>query len=263
MEETFTYSYDDTTVAWSKVGEGKPLIILHGWGSSRQVMMPLAKQLADLRTSYILDLPGFGDSPAPSQPWNVDTYTDLVINFIQDQRIEEADLLVHSFGGRIALKLCARRQAKQIIDKVLITGGAGMKPRRSLSYYIRKYTAKILKAPFLLLPGTLQKKALQRLRNTKVWKSLGSSDYQKLEGVMRQTFVQTVTEYLETCLPKIPHDVLLLWGRDDNATPIYQAERMEKGIEHAALVVIDNAGHYAFLDQPTRFTSIARAFFEA
>jgi pimeloyl-ACP methyl ester carboxylesterase len=225
-------------------------------------MRPLAKQLATLRTCYILDLPGFGDSPEPKQAWAVDDYADLIEQFITDKKLAKTDLLVHSFGGRIALKLCARPTGKKLIAKVLITGGAGMKPKRSASYYLKKYTAKLLKAPFLILPSELKNKALDRLRQTSLWKALGSSDYSKLSGVMRQTFVKSVTEYLEPCLPNIPHEVLLLWGRDDQAAPLYQAERMEKGIEKAALVVIDYAGHYAFLDRPAHFSSIANAFFE-
>ncbi len=79
---------------------------------------------------------------------------------------------------------------------------------------------------------------------------------------MRETFVKSVTEHLDNCLPHIPHEVLLLWGRNDEATPLYQGQRMEKGIKNAALVTIDNADHYAFLDRPKHFASIARAFFE-
>lgn len=262
MQNTETYNYDRLSISYKKVGAGKPLLILHGWGSSGQVMMPLAQQLSKLRTCYVLDLPGFGDSPAPARPWSVDDYADLVQQFIEDQELGTVDLLVHSFGGRIALKLCAREERKQLIDKVLITGGAGMKPKRSLSYYLKKYTAKTLKAPFLILPSGPREKALNWLRQTPVWKSLGSSDYAKLSGVMRQTFVRTVTEYLEPCLPRIPHEVLLLWGRDDHAAPLYQAERMERDIKNAALVVIDHAGHYAFLDRPARFVAITKAFFE-
>lgn len=239
-----------------------PLLILHGWGSDKQVMMPLAKQLTDIRDCYVLDLPGFGNSSIPKEPWKVDDYADMVQQFIMDLEIEPTDLLVHSFGGRIALKLCARADADQLIGKVLITGGAGMKPRRDFSYYLKKYTAKSLKAPFYILPSNLRDKALQKLRQTSLWKALGSSDYSKLSGVMRETFVKTVTEYLEPCLPKIPHEVLLLWGENDDAAPLYQAERMEKGMENAALVVIDHAGHYAFLDRPSHFTSVAKAFFK-
>lgn len=264
IETTKIYHYDNLSVSYNRVGiqDKKPLIILHGWGSSKQVMMPLAKELSDIRDCYVFDLPGFGNSSIPDRPWSVDDYADLIQQFIQDRKFDSVDLLVHSFGGRIALKLCSRHMAKQRITKVLITGGAGMKPNRDWKYYGRKYTAKLLKAPFLILPSSLREKALGWLRQTSLWKTLGSSDYSKLEGVMRETFVKTVTEYLEPCLPKIPHEVLLLWGENDEAAPLYQAKRMEKGIEHAALVVIDHAGHYAFLDRPSHFASIADAFFQ-
>ena len=264
LETVKTYHYRDLSISYARVGMQKrqPLIVLHGWGSSKQVMMPLAQQLSDIRDCYVLDLPGFGNSSVPHEPWEIDDYADLIQEFISDHKFESADLLVHSFGGRIALKLCSREQMKAKISKVLITGGAGMKPKRSLGYYFRKYLAKTLKAPFLLLPEKPREKALEKLRATRIWKALGSSDYSKLSGVMRETFVRTVTEYLEPCLSRIPHEVLLLWGRNDQAAPLYQAERMEKGIENAALVVMDDAGHYAFLDRPSHFVSIAKAFFK-
>lgn len=239
-----------------------PLLILHGWGSNKQVMMPLAKELSDIRDCYVLDLPGFGNSSVPQEAWDIDDYADLIQQFIRDLEIVTTDLLVHSFGGRITLKLCARDKDTQLIGKVLITGGAGMKPKRDFSYYIKKYTAKLLKAPFYILPSNMRSKALNKLRKTSLWKALGSSDYSKLSGIMRDTFVQTVNEYLEPCLPKISHEVLLLWGENDEAAPLYQAKRMEKRIKNAALVVIDHAGHYAFLDRPSHFASIAKAFFK-
>lgn len=262
MSQNLTFAYNDQSIIYQKTGEGKPLIILHGWGSSKRVMMPVAQNLSHLRTSYVLDLPGFGDSPEPARAWTIDDYADAVQAFIESLDEQKVDVLVHSFGGRIMLKLCAREFGKTHIDKVLITGGAGMKPRRSMKYYIRKYTAKILKAPFLILPGSLREKALGWLRTTSLWKSLGSSDYSKLSGVMRETFVKSVTEYLETSLPQISHETLLIWGRNDESTPVYQGQRIEKGIKNAALVIIEDAGHYAFLDKPKQFARIAEAFFK-
>ncbi len=77
---------------------------------------------------------------------------------------------------------------------------------------------------------------------------------------MRETFVLSVEEYLEPTLPNISHSVLLLWGKNDDATPLYQAKRMEKGISEAALVVMNDCGHYAFLDKPKQFAVIAEAY---
>ena len=84
---------------------------------------------------------------------------------------DHVDVLVHSFGGRVILKLLNRRKGKEVIQKVLITGGAGMKPKRSITYYFRKYTAKTLKAPFLILPASHRDKALSWLRGTNLGKA--------------------------------------------------------------------------------------------
>lgn len=259
--ELHTFTYQDLPVHYRKTGRGRPLLFLHGWGSKSDVMCPLAERLSTLRTCYLPDLPGFGQSPVPKQAWSVGDYADMIESFIRSLDVDKVDLLVHSFGGRIALKLLARPDIRERTGKVLIAAGAGMRPRRGWRYYGRKYLAKALKLPFVLLPKPYRDRALRNLRSTTLWKKLGSSDYQQLEGTMREIFVQTVTEHLDHLLPKISGDILLVWGDQDSATPLYQGKRMENGIDGAALVTIEGAGHYAFLDRPAHFARIARAFF--
>ncbi len=250
------------TIAWRDQGQGEPLLILHGWGVDSSVMVSTMNRLAALRRCVAIDFPGFGASPAPSEAWGVDDYADMVREFLAANGIDRCDILAHSFGGRVTLSLLAADPDRSSFGKVLITGGAGMKPRRTWRYYYRRTLATILKAPFALLPSTVREKGLARLRTTSIWKSLGSSDYQQLQGVMRETFVKTVNHYQEALLPKIPHDILLLWGADDTATPLYQGERLEQGLKNAALVKIDRAGHFAFLDQPAQFGAIAEAYYK-
>lgn len=250
-------------LAWYSTGNGKPLLLLHGWGSDSKVMAPMAKQLQDIRTSYLADFPGFGNSPAPSSAWGVDDYADLIEEFITKTFPDNSiDLIVHSFGGRIALKLLTRPTVSSKIDKVVFTGAAGLKPKRSASFYLKKYTAKTLKLPFSLLPKNLRDRGLNNLRKTALWKSLGSSDYQKLSGVMRETFVACVNEHLDDLVPQIDHEILLIWGENDRATPLNQAKRFDKMLKESALVEIPGGGHYAFLDKPKQFSAILRAYFE-
>lgn len=261
--ETKQFPYDGLNVAYYKVGTGKPLIMLHGWGSSSAVMMPLAKKLAKHRTCVLLDLPGFGESPEPRSAWSIGNYADMVLGFIQDNYSDTpVDFLVHSFGGRILLKILSMKDRPIPIEKMIITGGAGLKPKRSLSYHVKRLTAKLLKLPVKLVIPSKRDAVMNRLRKTNLWKSLGSSDYQKLTGVMRETFVKSVTEFFDDHLPAIDDEMLLLWGRDDAATPIDQAKRLERGLKNSALVEIEDAGHYAFLDQPARFTAIVRAYLD-
>ena len=261
--KTKRYTYNELPVAHYMVGDGKPLIILHGWGSSSQVMMPLAKKLSELRTCVLIDLPGFGETPEPQEPWAVGDYADLVETFISEKYPESpVDFLVHSFGGRILLKILSRPDRRIQIEKMIITGGAGLKPKRSFSYHMKRLTAKLLKMPVRLVIPSKREAVMKKLRNTSLWKSLGSSDYQNLSGVMRETFVKSVTEFFDDKLHGIDDELLLLWGKDDAATPADQAHRMEKGLINSALVEIEDAGHYAFLDQPSKFTAIARAYLD-
>lgn len=253
------FLYQETRVSYYKLGEGAPLVVLHGWGASADVMLPAVQKLADLRTCYVIDLPGFGKSDEPPEGWSVEDYARCTVAFVQELGFGKPDLFVHSFGARIMLKMLGEKMIETGL--ILVTGGAGLKPSRSVQYYIKKYTVKVLKFPFQLLPTSLEQKGLSWLRTTELWKKLGSGDYQKLQGVMRETFVKSVTEYLDHYMPAISNEILLLWGEDDEATPLDQAHRMEKGLSNAALVTINGAGHYAFLDQPGQFNAIARAFF--
>jgi pimeloyl-ACP methyl ester carboxylesterase len=226
-------------------------------------MIPLARQIMTLRTCYLIDFPGFGESPEPGQAWGVGEYAELVRKFADEILPGESfDLLVHSYGGRVAMNLLTNPPFSHRIDKVIFTGAAGLKPSRSLKFYLKKYTAKILKLPFLLLPGRLREKGLKRLRKTALWKKLGSSDYQKLSGVMRATFVRSVNEHQDHLMQDIKQEILLIWGRNDTATPLEQGERFEKFLPKSALVVIEDAGHYAFLDKPKQFAAIAQAYLE-
>ncbi|MDX1642418.1 MAG: alpha/beta hydrolase, partial [Balneolaceae bacterium] len=251
------------SLAWYKTGEGKPILILHGWGSDSNVMMPIAKLIGDIRRCYLVDFPGFGKSAEPQSPWNVDDYADIIDEFATNIVDEpKFDLIVHSFGARVALKLLTRAEIRSKIDKVVFTGAAGLKPKRSASFYLKKYTAKTLKLPFYLLPQSLREKGLEKLRKTCLWRSLGSSDYQKLAGTMRQTFVTCVNEHLDHLLPKVDHEILLVWGANDTATPLHQGKQMENLFKNCALVVIDGAGHYAFLDKPKQFAAILKAYLE-
>lgn len=256
------FEFQGNRIAYKKVGQGKPLLVLHGWGASGDVMIPLIRSLNIKRTFYIIDFPGFGNSKAPNDVWTVTHYAAMVSEFIAQVCGDAVDIIAHSFGGRVTLKVCSHPEWRVLVGKVLITGGAGMTPRRSASFYFKKYLAKTLKFPFTLLPETWESRGLTWLRSTRLWKLLGSSDYQTLQGVMREVFVKVVTEHLEKTLPHINHEVLLLWGANDQSTPLYQAKIMERGLKNAGLAVIENAGHYAFLDRPHQFKVITDTFFK-
>lgn len=222
-------------------GAGKPLLLLHGYLANKEIFVGAADALPFRRTVAI-DLPGFGESfPLPSA-WSVDDYADCVSEVLDG--LGEADILAHSFGARIALKLAARGDAR--IGKMLLTGAAGLKPRRTFSYYRKVYTYKFLK--HFRDPNQLDLK-------------YGSPDYRALSPIMKESFKKIVGEDLTPLLCDVKVPVLLVFGDKDTETPPYMAERMHRGIEGSALVRFADAGHFCFLDCPARFYAVAREFF--
>lgn len=235
------------------------LVILHGWGSEAKVFFPLCRALSDLRSCLLIDFPGFGKSEALRTTWQPETYARLVDAWLE-KVAPGADILVHSFGNRILLRLLADGRLTNRLGKIIVTGGAGLKPRRSLQTRMKRAVALTATFPARLMPTGPRQAYHRWVRTTGLWKAISSADYARLEGPMRETFVRVVNDHLDALLPRIRREMLLLWGEHDTATPVEQGRRLEKGIEGSALVVIKGAGHYAFLDKPGEFHTIVRSY---
>lgn len=244
----------DQQVHYEKKGSGYPLILLHGWGCDLHIFDRIAPDLEENFCVYRLDFPGFGQSPEPNAAWSTEAYGDLTIDFFKALGIEHPILIGHSFGGRVILRIAERVQPR----KIILTGGAGIKPERPFSYYVRVYTYKSLKwLASLPVLKSLLADTMDRYR-----KKAGSSDYQQASEIMRGVLVKAVNEDLSPLLPKVPASTLLIWGELDTATPLRDGKLMEKFIPDAGLVILNGGTHYAFLEQAPKFLTIVNHFLE-
>jgi pimeloyl-ACP methyl ester carboxylesterase len=166
----------------------------------------------------------------------------------------------HSNGGRIALYMASRPPFAARLDRLVLVGPSGITPRRSPSTRLKAGLAQALKAPLQALPGPLREPALDWLRHSLLWKALGSSDYNALAGVMRATFVRTVTHHLDDEVARITAPTLIFWGTRDAAVSRHQVETLADRIPDAGLVPLDGAGHYAHLDAPAPVLAGTRHF---
>ena len=127
---------------------------------------------------------------------------------------------------------------------------------------MKKNLARTLKVPFEILPDPLREFGLDWLRHSLVWRALGSSDYRALTGVMRHTFVKTVTCHLDDRIDRIEVPVLLFCGDRDEAISRRQMHVLKDTIANAGLVILPDAGHYGYLDDPGAFIAATRHFLE-
>ncbi|MCR6111823.1 alpha/beta hydrolase [Bacillus sp. A301a_S52] len=245
----------DVTLNYHVSGEGQEIVLLHGWGANIAAFSPVHKNLEQHFKVYSLDLPGFGESTEPPSQWSVQDFVNVLREFVEKMGIEHPILMGHSHGGRIAIMYTATYGD---VKKVILVDSAGIKPKRKLSYYVKVYTYKAAKN-ILKLPG-LNKYRDKILSNMKA--KVGSTDYKNASGVMQQTLVQVVNEDLQHLMPKITVPTLLIFGENDTATPVSHGKRMEELIPDAGLVVLKNAGHFAYLDQLHQFNVIVNTFLE-
>ncbi len=237
---------------YSVQGSGSPIVLMHGWGCNLTTLASIETVAAENHTVYNVDFPGFGKSEEPSEVWGVEKYTQLIEAFIKLENIENPILLGHSFGGRVGILYSSRNKVK----KLILVDAAGVKPRRSLKYYFKVYTYKIGKCLMPLIYG--KKGAQKRIEDMRAKR--GSSDYNNASPMMRAILSKVVNEDLKYCMPKITAPTLLIWGENDTATPLRDAQIMEKLIPDAGLVSFPGCGHYSFLDNPFQFAAVLRSF---
>ncbi|HEY2632071.1 MAG TPA: alpha/beta hydrolase [Solirubrobacteraceae bacterium] len=232
-------------------GAGSPVLVLHGWGASIEAVGPIVSGLAAVATVYALDLPGFGQSELPPEPWGVEQYQAFVAAFMDALTIESPTVVGHSNGGRIAIRMAATEPSRA--KRLVLVDSAGIRPKRTLRWYRRVGMAKVGKyaARFLGAPG-------ERLRERLVGRA-ASADY-AAAGPLRPTLVKLVNTDLREFMPSISIPTLLVWGSEDSDTPISDAHEMERLIPDAGLVVLEGAGHFSYADQPNRFTRIVSHF---
>lgn len=249
-------NYNGLNINYVLEGEGQLVVLLHGWGSNIKLFDNLIHLLSKKYRVLAMDMPGFGESDEPPEAWDVDGYTDFVIDFVKDFSNEKVIFLGHSFGGRIIIKLFSRKDLPFETEKIILVDSAGVKPKKTLKAKIKQAIYKIGKRLFStklflsLFPDALEK---MRKRN-------GSADYLAASPVMRQCLVKVVNEDLTHLFPLVTVPALLIWGDRDDATPLSDAKLMESTMKDAGLAVIEGCGHYSFLEGQYAFNRIISSF---
>ena len=248
---------DNISVNYIDVGEGEVILLLHGWGSNITLFDGIVKTLSPTHRIVAPDMPGFGKTSEPHEPWCVDDYVDFIIKFLNCLDIKEFSVLVHSFGGRVLFKLNAIEELPFIINKAVLIDSAGIMPKKTfkqkVSLQMYKAARRIMSTKVLRF---LYPDAVENMR-----KKRGSADYNNATPTMRNTLVKVVNEDLEPLVSKLNCPTLIIWGDADTATPISDAKIMEGLMPDAGLVVCEGAGHYSFLEQPAKVHGALKAFF--
>jgi len=242
-------------INYKMAGEGEPLLILHGWAGSSGSWVEVQRILS--REGFkviVLDLPGFGKSVTPPLPWGIGEYAEFVLNFIKKLDFKKVNLLGHSFGGRIAIKLASCHPGK--LKKLILCASAGIK-------HDLTFGQKIILNISLIGNFLFSQKILRRFKDVVrniFYLFLRKKDYTKVNGVMKETFKRVIEEDIKPELANIKAKTLLIWGERDKAVPRADAHLMNKNISNSVLKIIPGASHTPNLETPQGLSEVILDF---
>jgi len=229
-------------------GKGKKFVLfLHGWGGSTNSFLSVAKRLSTNYKVMLIDFYGFGKSKFPNNPLDTYEYATQLYLFLKQKNIDKCHIVAHSFGGRVAVILSSMFDI--VIENLVLVDSAGVLPKRTLRYKIKVIKYKICK-----------KLSKLKLVSAKKLSSFGSEEYKQLNALQKVSYVKIVNQGLEFLMPKVNSKTLLVWGTNDDTTPIYMAKTMKKLIPKSNIFYYENAGHFSYLENYVNFCSLLLSF---
>ncbi len=231
----------DTNKIFSQIkGSGAPLIFLHGWGVDSNLFNELSNLLENIRECYLIDLPGFGKSSKPNETWGTLDYAKSVVEYMNEHNIKKADILGHSVGGRIALRIACHYP--EVVNSLILISSAGIKSKSFVFYRMKIFIIKKIAKIF---------KIIDKIMGNNFFKNhfaarFASQDY-KNAGEMKDIFLKIVNEDQENELDLVKAKTLLIWGENDKETPPDMGKTFSKKIKDSKLVILKGKDHFPFL----------------
>ncbi len=215
-EQTFKLAYELVNPAQNEV-----LLVLHGWGSNKEIMkQAFGKTLPQFKHIY-LDMPGFGKSTNEMILTTVD-YANIVQLFLDELGVSASIAMGHSFGGKVSTLLNT--------PCLVLLSSAGV-------ITVKPWSVKVKIATF---------KLLKPLGMKKIRELFVAPDAQGMSHEMYETFKNVVDEDFEASFSKSKSRALCFWGKEDTATPLYTGEKIAGLIENSEFYPLDG-DHFFFL----------------
>lgn len=251
-------------------GTGYPLLLIHGsgpgvsaWANWRLVMPALAQRARVIAP----DMVGFGftdrlDLTQAGQRYDMDTWVRQAVGLLDALEIEKTDLIGNSFGGALALALAIRHPER--VRRLVLMGSVGV--------------------PFAITPGLdavwgyePSFENMRRIMDVFAWdRHLVTDDLARLRyeasiqpgfqesfaamfPAPRQRWVDAMASR-EQDLRALPHQTLVVHGRDDQVIPLSTSLTLAHWIARAQLHVFGQCGHWTQIEHTARFVRLVGEF---
>ena len=267
---------NELQLAFSSIGEGNPVLLIHGFGASsyswRHIIAPLAQKYRVIT----LDLKGFGESPKPRDDlYSVYEQARLVRNFILENDLQHVHIIGHSYGGGVALVASVYLAASHPnLQNSLVLIDSIAYPQ-DLPDFVEVLATPVL-GPLVIytIPDTIQVKSLLK----KVYFN---------DALIPQSAIDHYADNLDkpnakyatlaTARQMLPADLqqfsdnyanltiptLIIWSKNDEIVPLAIGERLHADLPNSKMVVFNDVGHAIQEEQPSLLLPYLQQFLDA
>jgi pimeloyl-ACP methyl ester carboxylesterase len=250
-------------VAYDRVGEGPPLVFVHGAASDARMWQPQLAALADEFTVVTWDEPGAGRSSDVPWDFGLADYAECLAALIDALDLGLAHVAGLSWGGTVAQELY-RCHPELVATLILVDTYAGWKG--SLSEDEVRIRVDGLRQILATPPGEFDPTLPGLFAGNPPAEFVPLLEEMaadvRPESMRIALLVMAQTDQRDL-LPRIAVPTLLIWGEEDARSPLRVAHQFENAIPDAELVVIAGAGHMSNLERPQPFNDAVREFCRA
>ena len=262
-------------VCFRTLGEGPPLVLIHGITSSSECWGPVIPALAARHTVIAPDLMGHGASAKPTGDYSLGAFASLVRDLLLALGHERATIVGHSLGGGVAMQFSYQFPERVERLALVSSGGLGREVHlllRAAALPGADFVLPVITSNRVLGAGRGIGGVLQRLRIAPggdlalLAEGFGSLDNRG----SREAFLHTVRAVIDSSgqrvsaydrlglATRIPS--LIVWGERDSIIPVDHGKAAHAAMPHSRFEVFPGAGHLPHHADPERFAAILTSF---
>jgi pimeloyl-ACP methyl ester carboxylesterase len=256
-----------------ELGQGPPLVFVHGLAGSWQNWLEQLPAFAERHRVIALDLPGFGHSPMPAEKISIPGYARTLEGLCDALGVAAAAFVGNSMGGFISTELAI--SFPQRVERLVLVSAAGLsveyqRSERGLAALRRAenllafYTGWVAAHSDVVARRPRLRRALLAMVARHPDRLPAALAAEQIRGSGTAGFIDAVdalTSYpIRARLGEIACPTLVVWGSDDRLVPLRDASEFERLIPNARKVIFEDTGHVAMLERPARFNAELEKF---
>jgi len=238
------------------------VVFCHGTPWSSELWRPFAEALAPYFTTYLWDMPGYGESSKdPDHRVSLDVQGELFADLLTAWRLDAPHVVAHDYGGAVALRAHLLHDA--LFASLTLVDVVALAPWGSDFFRLVAGNADV----FAAMPGAVHEGAVRgylagashaglppAVMDSLVKPWLGEQGQAAFYRQIAQAD-EAFTDEVEGSYGRLDIPVRVIWGREDRWIPLDRAHRLVRMVPSAQLQVIDGAGHLIQLDKPAALSA--------